>query len=900
LNFASNNANLTKRINLTNGEQVKSTAGSILFFVLMISSLSIFASDAIIESGQEDNIDSIIITRDTIISYNQDKFPKINSLKIGLALSGGGTRGIAQIGVLKAFEEAGIEISYIAGTSIGSIIGGLYSSGYSPSEIENVTRSFDFSTLFSDSRERKSMFFTQREEKKRSLFSIRFNGFRPYFPQGFAAGQRLTSLLTDLTIRANYICGGDFNNLRIPFRVIATDIGTGKEVVIEGGSMADAMRASIAFPLAFTAVDFEGKKLMDGGIVTPIPVDVCRRMGADFVIAVNTASHLLPSEEVTSPVDVANQVTTIMQQESLLKQLSHADMIITPPLPDIENFDMSHHDSLITIGYIEGKKVLGELRRHLLYKKNNSLIPISDIEPARNDSLLNLISRQFNRSGKTNSNNLEYYIELDPKMYFHKIVFWPEKQSDSTIVKFDGIPNHIASEIIYEFSGNSIFSDTLLGSFFQHDQKILSIEEAKSAASLIIDAYRKSGYDMAYIKYLIYNHEAKKILVEIDEGMLQYVDIRGNNRTRSWIIKANYMLRPGQPFDTRKSEQGLENIYATGFFERVSLDIRPSEQGVRLTINVKEKPFTQLRFGAHWDDEFQSEMFSELLDENIFGAGIQALSHVTFSSRRNKYVLSLKADRLSKTLLTAQIKGYFSRLRRRLFQPDGAPQGYRIEDRFGGSISAGQQISRLGTFTFEYKLEDIRTEHTLTGEENNQIFSEFAIRSTVETFNKFPFPDYGHRQEFNLEFSGKWLGGTYDEYTKMHSSIEAYWPWGTDLCFNPKLSLGISTADLPDIEKFYLGGMYNFSGYRTQQLVGDKYFAANLRWRLHLPYRFYLFINFDYGNVYDEYEHMKMREFQKGGGMALSLDTIFGPFEFGYGKAEHHPYRMYLNIGLRF
>ncbi|MFH1699502.1 MAG: patatin-like phospholipase family protein [Candidatus Zixiibacteriota bacterium] len=880
---------------------MKSAVGSILFFVLMILSSSAIASDAIIDPDSGKNIDTLIIIRDTIISYNQDKSIKNHSPKIGLALSGGGTRGIAQIGVLKAFEEAGIRISYVAGTSIGSIIGGLYALGYSPNEIEEFTRSFDFSMLFSDSRERKSMFFTQREEKKRYLFSIRFNGLKPYFPQGFASGQRLTSLLTELTIQANYMCGGNFDNLRIPLRVIATDLGTGKEVVIGGGSMADAMRASIAFPLAFTAVDFEDKKLMDGGIVTPIPVDVCRRMGADFVIAVNTASQLLPADEVNNPVDVANQVTTIMQQESLAEQLSRADIIITPDLADIENFDMSRHDSLILIGYNATREALNEIQNKFnLIRRAKSIIQAENIEPARSDSLLSLISQTLKQSNNINSNTAEFCENYDPEMHFHKIFVWQETLSDSIIVRFDGISNHNASEIIYEFSGNSIFSDTLLESFFLHDQRVLSLQKVKSAASLIIDFYRKSGYDLAYIKQLIYDHDAKKILVEIDEGRLQYVDIRGNERTRSWIIKANYMLRPGEPFDTRKSERGLENIYATGFFERVSLDIRPSDKGVRLTINVKEKPFTQLRLGAHWDDEYQSEMLSELLDDNVFGAGIQALTHVTFSSRRHEYHLSLKADRLSKTLLTAQFKGYFSRLRRRLFQPDGAPQGFRIEDRLGGSISAGQQISRLGTFTFEYKLEETQTEQTLTGEEKNQVLSVFAIRSTVETFNKFPYPDYGHRQEFNLEFSGKWLGGTYDEYTKMHSSLEAYWPWAKDLCFNPKLSLGISTADLPDIEKFHLGGMYNFSGYRTHQLVGDKYFAANLRWRLHLPYRLYLFINFDYGNVYDEYEHIKMRDFLKGWGMALSLDTIMGPFEFGYGKAEHHPYRMYLNLGLRF
>jgi outer membrane protein assembly factor BamA len=382
--------------------------------------------------------------------------------------------------------------------------------------------------------------------------------------------------------------------------------------------------------------------------------------------------------------------------------------------------------------------------------------------------------------------------------------------------------------------------------------------------------------------------------------MLRYVDIKGNNRTRSWIIKANYPLRPGEPFDTRKSEKGLANIFGTGFFERVSLDVQPADSGVHLVINVREKPYLQLRVGGHWDDEYQSEMFVELLDDNIFGAGIQALAHGQFSSRRYDYYLSFKVDRLSRTLLTAQSKFYFNRLKRRLFYPDGSPNGYRIEERLGFSLLGGWQIARLGMINFEYRLEDIQTKLSLNNIIYKPVLSAFAIKSTVETFNKFPYPDYGHRQEFILEFTGKWLGGTFDEYTKLYSSIEAYWPWGKYWTFHPKFSFGISTANLPDIEKFYLGGMYNFSGYRTHQLVGDKFLIANLQWRIRLPYKMYLLGNFDYGNVYDEYESIKIRDFLKGWGAAISYDSPVGPCEFGYGKAERRPYRLYVNVGLRF
>ncbi len=288
--------------------------------------------------------------------------------RVLLALSGGGARGIASIGILKAFHEKGIEVEAITGTSIGGIIGGLYACGYSPNELSNMVNNLDLSGLFSNKPARRTMFLTQRVDRGRHLFSIRFDGFKPVIPRALTAGQKLTSILTNWTTRANYHAGGNFDNLAIPFKTISTDIVSGEEVVLESGSLSDAMRATMGFPLAFTPLDKGERLLMDGGMVTPIPVELVKSMSdsISFTVAVNTVSPLLKKEELLTPVDIANQVTSIMTADRLKEQLDKADYTIKPPLNDIGMSDFESKERLIEIGYESGltaaDSIIGLLR----------------------------------------------------------------------------------------------------------------------------------------------------------------------------------------------------------------------------------------------------------------------------------------------------------------------------------------------------------------------------------------------------------------------------------------------------------------------------------------------------------------------------------------------------------
>jgi len=210
--------------------------------------------------------------------------------KIGLALSGGGARGAAHIGVLKVLEEHGIPIDYIAGTSMGSIVGGLYSIGMSPDEITAAIESIDWDHVFDDLPAREERSFRRKRDDDLYLVKARpgvsKKGLK--FPPGVVQGQKIDLALTRFTRRAAHV--KHFDDYTIPYRAVASDIVTGEAVVLESGNLAHAIRASMSVPAAFSPMVIEGHKLVDGGIANNLPIDVVRSMGADVVIAVDIST----------------------------------------------------------------------------------------------------------------------------------------------------------------------------------------------------------------------------------------------------------------------------------------------------------------------------------------------------------------------------------------------------------------------------------------------------------------------------------------------------------------------------------------------------------------------------------------------------------------------------------
>ena len=258
--------------------------------------------------------------------------------RIGLVLGGGGARGAAHIGILKVLEREHIPIHAIAGTSVGAIIGALYASGHSPEEIEKAIGSLDWAELFRDETGRELSPMRQKETDLGNLANVEIGVANGHlnFPNTMVRGQKI-----DLLLRSWFLGRGEmrsFDELPIPFRCVATDIGLVKPVVFSSGDLALAVRASVAVPGAFAPVHYDGKVLVDGGIVDNVPIDLVRAMGVDRVIVVDVSAPLEPAEEVSTGPEILLQVITglmMARTEQQLADISPRDLLVRPELGDL-------------------------------------------------------------------------------------------------------------------------------------------------------------------------------------------------------------------------------------------------------------------------------------------------------------------------------------------------------------------------------------------------------------------------------------------------------------------------------------------------------------------------------------------------------------------------------------
>lgn len=273
--------------------------------------------------------------------------------KLALVLSGGGARGAAHIGVLKVLEENHVVPDLIVGTSMGSIVGGLYAAGYSPDEIESILTDVDWNEVFFDTVDRSDRSFRRKQDDTPYFFppKLRFRGLKPYLPGGVLGGQKLELLLRGLVERGTTV--RDFDRLPIPYRAVAMDLATSEAVVIESGNLADAMRASMSIPGAFAPVEIDGRFLVDGGSAANLPVGIAQSLGAERIIAVNISTPLDSEVEGRSFLGVINQLTSFLTAGSVkedLKRLHDGDILITPPLGDLSFRDFARAREAVGIG----------------------------------------------------------------------------------------------------------------------------------------------------------------------------------------------------------------------------------------------------------------------------------------------------------------------------------------------------------------------------------------------------------------------------------------------------------------------------------------------------------------------------------------------------------------------
>jgi predicted acylesterase/phospholipase RssA len=772
-----------------------------------------------------------------------------NRPRVGLVLSGGGGRGLSQIGVLKSLEKHGIAVDLIVGTSFGSVVGGLLASGYSPAEIEGIAKEADWTELlsFSEDTKRTDLFVGQREAYPVGELVIRFDGLEPILPSSISGGQRLSDFFSRLALQAPYHPDPTFDGLRIPFRAVSTDLVSGRRVVIDRGSLAEAMRASVTVPLLYAPLERDSLYLVDGGLLANIPVDVARDLGCGVVIAVNTTSSLRTREELGAPWEVADQIMGIMMQQQNARQLAMADVVITPETGNRIVSDFSGVDDLIAQGERAGDAAIEEI----LMKLGN----LPETGPAEPDT---------------------------------------GERTPGQLPPWSGLAGLRPGRFTY--SGNNHIPDSLI------TEALASAggeAEVPDLVESVLSLYRTQGYSLARIDSAGYDPSGDLFSFHVDEGVIAKIMYVGNERTKDYIIRREFPMDVGDVFTIGEAEQGLTNIKSTGLFEYVLLDVRAGEGGPVVILRVKENSAEIAQIGFRADEAYGFIAGVTLRDANFRGAWedatITGRAGERFRLLMGKYVV----NRIFNSYLTLDARAYLRSRDINVYADDtSAPAGKfdRVETgRYrntinGASLSFGSHFERFGDVSALLRAERQRIS-ALSGtgyspEAYN--FVSLSLRSVVDTKNKFLFPTDGIYLSLSYETASRRLGSEVS-FVKIGVTYESYITFFSSHTIRPRVVFGFADQTLPVTEQFYLGGLHSFYGIREDDARGRQILATGLEYRYRLPFRLlfdsYLRARYDLGMISAVPEDIKFSRFRHGIGAELSLDTPVGEVSAGFGKS---------------
>ncbi|BAO75825.1 patatin-like phospholipase family protein [Winogradskyella sp. PG-2] len=305
------------------------------------------------------------------LSYNNISAQEVPEPKVGLVLSGGGAKGFAHIGVLKVIDSLGIKIDYVAGTSMGAIIGSLYTAGYSGNQLEAMFNTQDFDELINDNFPRETKSFYERENSEKHVVSLPFDKLKLSLPSALSRGQNVYNLLYHLMLPVNEI--RDFEKLPIPFFCIATDIETGESLILDKGRLAEAVTASGALPSLFQPVTIGDRILIDGGVTNNFPVEELRAKGIDIIIGVDVQDALKDRESLKSGLDILSQINNFRTINAMKSKVALSDIYIKPDITNFSVISFTEGEDIIANGEAAAKLNISEL----LKLKDNQTIPHS-------------------------------------------------------------------------------------------------------------------------------------------------------------------------------------------------------------------------------------------------------------------------------------------------------------------------------------------------------------------------------------------------------------------------------------------------------------------------------------------------------------------------------------------
>jgi len=765
-----------------------------------------------------------------------------------LVLTGGGARGLSQIGALKELYARHIQPDVIIGSSFGAIIGGLYASGYTPDEIEAMFKNIDLNevTAMGNDTKRRALFYAQKQEDDRSLLTLRFRDFRFLPPQALGGSARFASVLQKLLWESPLNTVTDFDDLRCRFRAVATDLAKGNSVLLDSGNLATALQASASFPLRYAPVRVGDKVLVDGGLVDNIPTTFAAQFDPDVIIVINTVSELLPPDELDDALDVADQALTVAMKQQDSAHLALADFVVTPDLAGFSTFDFDRVEELVAQGSQAVRDAYPEIERFYRAKYQEVRLTLPAMTQEQRDSVM-------------------YVTFID---------------TVDVRASFDIEGHQMIDSLILDIDSRG-WSDA----FVRH--YTLRLQQA----------FRKHGFDFAYVRAMAHDPSIWELTVHVDQGRLTEILVDPRRPVPIKDIEREFAMKKGDVVTVENLTRTADNLRASDLFDNVDLAVEPSrDSGLAVIVGATDRGNQVAQLGARVDNERYGQVGVDLIQQNLFSTGMRFGIRGYISPRIGEVSTRFEIPRIANTLLTASLRGYASFRQVWIYrtapnQDRTSDERERIgefsEDRQGVRLSAGRQLERNGVILGELRYEQQRYRDL-----NDTVVPGYQPLGTVRAVARWDdrddiyFPSDGRVIDLLFETSiVNFSNGL--SFTKASAYLSTIIPIGA-FAVTPSFMIGAADKTLPGAELFSLGGQDMFFGMRQDEERGRQVIVGNLEGRWHSPidilFPTYVSLRYDIGAIWEIPEEIRISDLQHGIGGTVSLDTPIGPASFSVGR----------------
>lgn len=837
---------------------------------------------------------------------------------VGLALSGGGANGLAQIGVLKAFEEEGIPVDFIAGTSMGAVIGGLYSCGYTPNELEEIAHSLPWESIVNignNKYSRSNIFLEQQRVRDRSTIAIRFEKLKLIIPRSLSSAQALTETLDLLALNALYPVTDNFSSLPVQFRAVTTDLVSGERVTLASGSLSEAMRASSTIPVLFSPIAHGQRQLVDGGLVANLPVDELESFSAEYKIAVDAHGSMYSTgRELDLPWKAADQALTILTKLQYPAQLEKADIVIRPELENHMATDFSDIDSLVASGYTKGKTLAGTIRRSIENQRKSSPSGRSIAGytkrisfPEENQEFIehyHIVSGIVRNATDTRTALRELlatdlftrvYAEVDARR--KKAVFHLTPLPAIHRVQISGGPP------------GALSPDEQGACFAPLMGRVYTNQTGTKALESLVRTYRDKGYSLVHITDT--GVSGNTLRVRVSSGRADGITVaQDRNITDKTPVNREIKVDTTTVVRLREARSSVKNLYDTGVFNRVSLSAKSTGEGdderTLLKFSLDEKPASVLRIGLRYDETSNAQFLLDYRNENLAGTTNSLGGWLKMGRKNNVANIEYNMLRIGPTNFTMSSRLFYDKhnfdhtrlvFDKQFFNTRSFSSGSYDIQKYGFSAAFGTRIRKNGKFIADITLQNSKS--STDSEQDDGFVTEnldllsIGSRLTIDSRDNALIATTGNYTDLRYALTTPAMENE-NLFWQFSGTHEHNIPVGERTTLQFSGMFGVSSVPVPLSEKFFLGGpgtsySRRFIGLPENALPGNNIASAGVQLQYRPPFDILfptaLRFNYNTGNAWESRDQIALARLIHGIGTSLVWETPIGPARFTAAKA---------------